>query len=181
MTFKPVHIPQHLYFVTATITGWKHLFIEATYADILLNSLKWLREHERCFLYAFVLMPSHLHAMVRPRGEHTISTVLQNFGSFTAHRILKQLRRDRRDDLLAFFHKAETHPQKIHRIWEQIEAKNVYTPDFLVEKLEYIHNNPINKGWELVADRADYRYSNACFYDRGKAAITKIDDGRELL
>ena len=85
--------------------------------------------------------------MIRPRGEHTIPTVLQNFGSFTAHRILKQLRRDRRDDLLASFRKAQTHPQKTHRIWEPIEAKNVYTPQFLIEKLEYIHNNPINKGF----------------------------------
>ena len=181
MTFKPLHIPQHLYFITATITGWKHLFIEATYADIVLDSLMWLREHDRWFLYAFVLMPSHLHAMIRPRGEHTISTVFQNFGSFTAHRILKQLRRDRRDDLLASFRKAQTHPQKTHRIWEPIEAKNVYTPQFLIEKLEYIHNNPINKGWELAADRADYRCSSACFYDRGEVPVIEIDDVLELL
>ena len=126
-------------------------------------------------------MPNHLHAIVRPRGEYTISTLLQNVGSFTAHRILKQLRRDSREDLLALFCKAQTHPQKTHRIWGQFQAKNVYTPGFLVEKLEYIHNNPINKGWELVADRADYHYSSACFYDRDEAPVINIDDVRGLL
>jgi len=45
MTFKPLPIPQHLYFITATITGWKHLFIEATYADILLGGQQLFETH----------------------------------------------------------------------------------------------------------------------------------------
>lgn len=126
-------------------------------------------------------MPTHLHAIVKPREDYTISQLLQSFGSYTAHEILKQLQRERHDDLLTLFREAQTHPEKEHQIWQRIQAKNIYTPDFLVEKFEYIHNNPINKGWELVADRADYRYSSACFYDRGETPIIEVDGIRELL
>lgn len=181
MTFKPMHIPDHLYFVTATITDWQPLSLEAVYANIVLGSLDWLRQHRRWLMYAFVIMPTHLHTIVKPCEGYTISQVIQNFGSYTAHEILKQLQREQRRELLAMFREAQTHPQKEHQIWQRIQAKNIYSPAFLIEKFEYTHNNPINKGWELVADRADYRYSSACFYDRGEVPIIEVDDIRELL
>ena len=39
MTFDSRHIPEHLYFVTARTVGWKPLFSETEYAEIVLNSL----------------------------------------------------------------------------------------------------------------------------------------------
>jgi putative transposase len=95
MTFDSWHVPDHLYFVTASICGWKHLFAETTYAEIVLDSLTWLRKEKRMELYAFVLMPSHLHAIFHPNNK-TIGDLLQNFASFTAHAILHQLESDHR-------------------------------------------------------------------------------------
>jgi REP element-mobilizing transposase RayT len=94
MTFKPHHDPTHLYFITATILGWKQIFTAPAYAQIVLDSLAWHRQHGRWALYADVLMPNHLHAIVKPLAERTISAVLQSFGSFTAHAILHRLRHD---------------------------------------------------------------------------------------
>ena len=64
--------------------------------------MKWLRKKERMKLYAYVLMPNHLHAVIKPVGA-TIGALLRDFGSFTAHQILKQLREEERFDLLEFF------------------------------------------------------------------------------
>ena len=96
-------VPGHLYSITATILGWRQLFIEPAYARIVLDSLDGHRRHGRSSLYAYVLMPSHLHAVIKPEETQTISSVLQSFGSFTAHAILTRLRDDERHDLLAFF------------------------------------------------------------------------------
>ena len=101
MTFKPTHIPGHLYFVTATITDWQPLFLEEIYASIVLSSLDWLRQHQRWLMYAFVIMPTHLHTIVKPCEGYTISQVIQHFGSYTAHEILKQLQREQCHELLA--------------------------------------------------------------------------------
>jgi hypothetical protein len=47
--------------------------------------------------------------------------------------------------------------------------------------MEYIHNNPVDKDWKLVDDRANYRYSSACFYDRNITPIIEVDDIRDFL
>ncbi len=180
MTFKPVHDPTHLYFVTSTLVEWQPLFAHHQYASIVLNSLQWHREQERILLFAFVVMPTHLHWIGKPSDPFEISHVLESFASYTAHEILKALRREGRDDWLTVF-AAHAEPGKNHRIWQKTEAKNVYSVEFLREKVEYTHNNPINKRWNLVADRADYCYSSACFYDRGQEPIIPVDDVRPWL
>ena len=69
VTFKPHHDPSHLYFITVTILGWQQIFIEPPCARIVLDSLDWHRRHGRWSLYAYVLMPNHLHAIVKPEGS----------------------------------------------------------------------------------------------------------------
>jgi putative transposase len=180
MAFELHHDPTHLYFITATILGWKRIFLQPTYAPIVLDSLDWHRRNDRWMLYSYVLMPSHLHAIVKPQGDQSISGVLQSFGSFTAHAILDRLRSEGRSDWLASFaRRQEQDAGKRHQIWQPIQAKNVYSIAFLREKVEYIHNNPVAKEWRLVEDRADYAYSSACFYDRGLVPVVEVDDVRE--
>ena len=182
MTFKPVHDPTHLYFITATILGWKQLFSDPEYARIVLDSLDWHRREGRWSLYVYVVMPTHLHAIIKPLADLSISDVLQSFGSFTAHAILRRLRDEQRHDLLAFFaDRQDRDARKRHQIWQPIQAKNVHSVAFLSEKVEYVHNNPAADKWRLVTDRADYAYSSACFYDRGVACRVQVDDVREWL
>ena len=182
MTFKPIHDPSHLYFVTATVLGWKKLFVEDKFADVVLNSLDWHRLQNRWRLYAYVIMPNHLHAIIKPLGEFTISSLLQSFGSYTAHEILRILKQTRREDLLAFFSDREqVDSTKLYQIWKPIQAKNIYSKEFLCEKLDYIHNNPVAKGWNLVGDRSEYQYSSACFYNQDEAPIIEVDDIRGWL
>ena len=180
MTFDSIHIPDHLYFVTATICGWKKLFLNQIYAQIVLDSLVWLRQEKRMFLFAFVLMPSHLHMVLKPE-DRKIDEVINNFASFTAHAILAQLRRNDERELLNFFHEVRRDKRHEHSIWQDVQAKNIFSSRFLIQKIEYIHQNPIDKGWKLVEDRADYKYSSACFYDRGATPIIEVDDVRDYL
>lgn len=180
MTFDSINDASHLYFITAAICGWKHVLAESRYAEIVLGSLDWLRRANRMELYAFVLMASHVHMVVKPI-DRTIGDLLQDFGSFTAHAILKQLRMVNREDLLGFFRLESRDPRHEHSIWQDMQAKNVYSKDFLRQKLDYIHNNACNKEWRLVEDRADYRLSSACYYDLGIVPVIGIDDVRKWL
>ena len=121
-------------------------------------------------LYAYVLMSNHLHAIVKPGETQTVS-VLQSFGSFVAHKIPDHLKKERCHELLAFFaRQQDKDARKQHQIWQPIQAKNVYSVEFLREKLEYTHNNPVAKHWRLVEDRADSAYSRACFSGSGVGA-----------
>ena len=173
-------IPGHLYFITASTCGWKPLFSEPIYAEIILNSLTWLRKEKRMLLYAFVLMPSHLHAIIQP-VDRSIGDLLQNFASFTAHAILHQLRNEDRHELLSFFHEQRRDSHAVHSIWQDVQAKNIFSGKFLAQKLKYIHQNPVVKGLDLAQDCAGNKYSSACFYDENRQPIIEIDDVREFL
>ncbi len=180
MTFPSFHDDLHLYFVTASISGWKHLFLQEAYIKIVLDSLSWLQAQKQILLFAFSIMPSHLHLILKPENG-SISDVIQDFGSYTAHEILKLLRENQEHELIEYFHKQRRDSRHQHSIWQDIQAKNIYTMKFLNQKLEYIHNNPVAKDWNLVKDRADYLYSSACFYDKNQPSIIKITDIREWL
>ena len=155
MTFSSFHEQTHLYFITASVIEWKHLFITSEYANIPLNSLAWLQQQKRLLLFAFVIMPSHLHILLKPEG-YSIGEIVQQFGSFTAHEILQKLREDNKTTLLNLFKQEKRDERHAHSIWQDIQAKNIYSMDFLLQKMEYIHQNPIAKDWKLVEDRADY-------------------------
>jgi len=148
--------------------------------QIVLDFLVWLQSKKRMLLFAFVIMPSHLHLVLKPEGK-TIGEVVRDFGSYTAHIILHELREDKRDDLLKFFHEQRRDSRHEHSIWQDIQAKNIYSSEFLFQKMEYIHSNPVSKDWKLVDDRAEYKYASACFYDKGTAPIIPITDINEWL
>ena len=80
MTFPAFHDPTHLYFITASVIQWKHLFIKDEYSKIMLNSLEWMQQQNRILLFAFVIMPSHLHAILKPESD-PIGEIVQQFGS----------------------------------------------------------------------------------------------------
>lgn len=182
MTFKHFHADTHLYYVTATLLGWRPLFVRSQFAELVLNSLDWHRQHTHWGLYAFVVMPTHAHFIIKPVQGFTISSNLQSFASFTAHAIIEQLQADNlTDDLRFFAENRQPDQSEKHQIWQPLQAKNVISPEFLREKLGYIHNNPAAKKWRLAATRADYKYSSACYYDRGQPAVIPVDDVREWL
>ena len=180
MTFPSVHDPTHLYFITASVIHWKHIFIKDEYAEIVLNSFGWMQQQKRILLFAFVIMPSHLHVIIKPESD-SIGEIIQQFGSFTAHEILKKLREDNQQDLLAVFQRNKRDQRHEHSIWQDIQAKNIYSMDFLHQKLEYIHQNPVSKDWKLAKDRADYAFSSAGYYDYVRKPIIPITDINEWL
>jgi REP-associated tyrosine transposase len=180
MTFPSIDDPSHLYFITASIVGWKRLFAKAEYARVPLDSFAFLQDQKRIILFAFVIMPSHLHAIIRPEGNR-IGEILQEFGSFTAHEIMKKLRRDHEEALLQLFHEKRRDARHEHSIWQDIQAKNIYSDQFLWQKMEYVHQNPIAKTWHLARDRADYAYSSAGFYDYGRRPLIDVTDIRDWL
>jgi len=112
--------------------------------QIVLDSLVWLQIEKRILLFAFVIMPSHLHLILKPEDK-TIGEILQDFGSYTAHTFLQELREDKRADLLKLFHEERRDARHEHSLWRDIQAKNIYSSEFLFQKMEYIHSNPVSK------------------------------------
>ena len=56
-----------------------------------------------------------------------------------------------------------------HKVFEpSFDAKAIYSFDFLYQKLNYIHCNPVMGKWQLSKEYTDYKHSSAAFYVDGK-------------
>ena len=180
--YKSFPEKEHLYFVTSSIAGHKHLLSKPGYAQIILDSLSFLRGEKRIKLYAFVIMPNHFHLIVKVLDASNISKLAHDLKLFTANQIIKKLQVDKELYLLDYFEQqAKGIKKQKHKVWEAgFWDKNIFSEEFLREKMEYTHNNPINKNWRLVEERSEYPFSSARFYDKGEETIIAIDDVREL-
>jgi putative transposase len=65
----------------------------------------------------------------------------------------------------------------IYHIWERrpkwiaINNREIFN-----QKLEYVHNNPIQERWKLVMNPADYRWSSAAYYAGEANELTFISE-----
>ena len=74
-------------FFTATILKWIHLLKEDNYKDIIMQSLKFHVEKNRIILYAFVIMPNHIHLIWQMQQGVKQSDVQRDFLKYTAQNI----------------------------------------------------------------------------------------------
>jgi putative transposase len=172
--------PGDSYFITASIINWIPLFDEDRYAQVILDGLSFFKAKKDILLFAFVIMPSHFHAIIKP-VKLSIGKFLQSFGSLTAHKMIKMLQEDNRRDILDILHKNKRDKRSNYSFWQEIFTENIFTQKFLEQKLEYIHQNPVYTKEESFGDRSSYQYSSAGFYDQGAKPVIEIDDIRDYL
>jgi len=125
-------------------------------------------------------MTNHLHliGVGKENGQFTLSDILRDFKKFTSKAIIekiKEIPESRRRWLLDRFEFAGRFNKKIefYKFWQDgNEPKEVYSEEFLHQKLAYIHNNPVRAGW--VNDPQHYKYSSATDYAGEKGIIDII-------
>jgi REP element-mobilizing transposase RayT len=150
-------------FFTATVLEWRHLFVEEAYKDIVLSSLKFLTDDNRITINAFVIMSNHLHILWHIKHPHVRENVQRDFLRYTAQMILKDLRNNHQELQEQFRVNAK---DRKYQVWERNALTvPIWTENVLLQKLDYIHNNPVKAG--LCTNASDYKYSSAAFYDNG--------------
>ena len=154
-----------VYFYTATILNWKNLLIMDKYKDTIMNSLKYLVKNGKVKIYGFVIMPNHVHLiweMLEKNGKELPSASLMKF---TGHIFLKDLQESHPQVLAQFVVNTST---REHHFWQRNSLPILlYTPEVLQQKLEYIHQNPLQEKCKLTEIPENYKYSSANFYETG--------------
>lgn len=156
------------YFITMTVVGWIDLFPRPNHKELITDSLKYCIENKGLVVYAYCLMPSHLHCICRAEGEQSLSEILRDFKTFTSKKRIQQLKEypeSRRAWLLEYFQKSCEHLSRgqHYKVWQDgNHAKEIFSPTFLYEKLTYIHENPVK---DLIVEKPeDYLFSSARNY-----------------
>lgn len=170
----------YIYFLTLTVVDWVDIFTRPVYKHILIESIRYCQQNKGLEVYAWCLMSNHLHliAGVNEESEYNLSDILRDFKKFTNKKILNEVvtgAESRKKWMLNQFEFAGKYNPKIkdYKFWQDgNEAKEIYTPEFLQQKVDYIHMNPVVA--EIVDEPHYYRYSSAIDYSGGKGLLDVI-------
>jgi putative transposase len=181
--WRPDFNPDHLYFVTTNAVQHRHLFKRDILKRVVVDSLDCMRLRERLKLYAFVIMPNHLHVIIQCRAQDPLADVTRDLKKHIADRLIRHYRVEGNQSALDFLASAVTKPDKQqHKVWEDgYNAKDVFSPQFLRQKMTYTHDNPCQPHWRLVEQPEDYAWSSARFYLLGEPALIPLDNANLLL
>ncbi|OGO39785.1 MAG: hypothetical protein A2Z04_02350 [Chloroflexi bacterium RBG_16_57_9] len=168
----------YAYFITCTVVDWLPIFADYDYRLIILDSLAHLREHKRTQLNAFVIMSTHLHAVLWPEESVYLSDVLRDFKRFTSRTISKEAMRRGDQHFLDSFAAARERNRALEvsqfQVWQEgSHPEAIFTADFARQKIDYIHSNPVRAS--LVATPDDWLYSSARAYLRGEKTYPSTD------
>ena len=151
------------FFFTATINSWINIFTNDKRKMVIINSLKFCCEQKRIVLHAFVIMPNHIHFILTLNDKETQMTFQRDFLKYTAQKLITLIRYEKNHQELDSFISSQN--DRILHIWERrpkwIKVDNTL---ILEQKIDYVHNNPLQSKWDLVENPEDYVWSSASYY-----------------
>lgn len=122
-------------------------------------------------LYAWVIMPEHVHLLLWPRlPEFPLSVVLRDTKRDFASEVIGRWRR-----LNAKILTRLTAPDGTTRFWQRGGGHddNVESSDEFANIVDYIHRNPVKRG--LVSHPEEWAWSSAAWYAGDRSGIVQID------
>jgi putative transposase len=121
--------------------------------DTVQRILEQTRSRQRLCIAAYVLMPEHIHLLTDEPEVGTVASFLQVFKQLTSREL-------------------KTADQR--QFWQRRYYDfNVHSPEKRIEKIRYIHRNPVTRG--LVSKPEDYRWSSFNHYATGEAGPVEIE------
>ncbi|MDP4264019.1 MAG: transposase [Bacteroidota bacterium] len=130
-------------------------------------------------LHCWCIMSNHLH-LIATAKNHDLSDILRDFKKFTGKQIITAIENNqhesRKDWMLPIFRgKGEANSRnKKYQFWRQDNhPKECYSAAFTAQKINYIHNNPVEAG--IVDKPEEYLYSSARdYYYQKKCGLLDI-------
>ena len=113
-------------------------------------------------------MPEHIHLLISEPEKGDPSKVMQAIKQGFARRVLRQVRQRRVGGQQELFASANEHVWQ-HRFYDF----NVWSQRKRVEKLRYMHRNPVRRG--LVREPEQWRWSSFRNYAYGEVGAVRIN------
>ena len=134
------------------------VFRTAALKEVICSGLDEARRSAKFFLFAYVVMPDHLHAITGSALKP--SKVLQYVNGITARRVINYLKANLYTKSLEKLRHENRGRRHEFSLWDHLaNAKTLTHEDVFMQKVNYLHRNPVRAG--LVERPEDYRWSSA--------------------
>lgn len=166
------------YYLTLTVVDWIDVFTRKNHKDALIVALRYCIKNKGLNVYAYCLMSNHLHLIVNCNEPFQLSDTIRDFKRHTVKKILSQIVNEpesRREWLLKGFQEAgdKNARNKTYKFWQTgNHAIELYNEKFVWDKINYIHNNPVEE--KFVKRPEEWIYSSASNYWLGEGILEEV-------
>jgi putative transposase len=143
----------HYHFVTFSCYQRLPLLARGNAYDIVVRELEKIRRSYGLAIAGYVLMPEHIHLIASEPTNSSLAVALQVLKQQTSRKL-----------------KSSEIPQFWQRRYYDF---NVYTAAKIVEKLKYMHRNPVRRG--LVTSADGWPWSSFRHYATGEQGTIEIE------
>ena len=174
-----IHDQKELYFVTFTAINWIDVFIRDIYREIFINSVKFCQREKGLKVGAWVIMTSHVHMILGTNGDNKLEDIIRDMKSFTSRHLRLEIEQSnyesRKEWMMWMFKRAgfANSNNNDFQFWIQDNHPvQLSTSEMLVQRLNYIHNNPVVAGF--VCEPHHWKYSSAHDYSGGTQGLIDL-------
>lgn len=171
--------PNDLYFLTFTVVDWMDIFTRPNHRQALVDSLNFCIRNKGLVVHAWVVMSNHVHLVARAQEGKRMSDLVRDFKRHTSKAVRQLIEMEpesRREWLLdrMAFTARKTRRTEHYKLWQDgSHAMDIFSPAFLWQKVNYIHNNPVRNG--LVDLPEHYVFSSARDYLTDQKGLVEIE------
>jgi putative transposase len=164
----------HAHYLTFSCYKRLWLFKDGNLCQLFVEHLQRASERHSFKLWAFVIMPSHVHILIRPHEGSPLSTILHSVKRTFSYHALEYLRADK-PAVTANLIEGESAGKPAYRFWQHGGGydRNIVNEKSLRRAIDYIHNNPVRAG--LVREPTEWRWSSARFWILGDMNPLQMD------
>ena len=134
------------HFITSTFVDWLGLLCRDDYFQVLAASLRHCCEKRGLLVHAYVLMPSHFHAICSCEGND-LPDVVRDMKKHTAKVIARKLEKDGRSMWLNACLRASGRADGA-KVWQpEYHPVEMRTQPVFEQRVNNVHNNPVRAGY----------------------------------
>lgn len=154
----------HAHFLTFSCLRRQPFFRSDRACRWFLKALCAARSIHEFDVWAYVLMPEHVHLLIWPRKpSYSISDILTDLKQPVTRTAVRFVR-EHSPGFLPRMQAEIREGKPVNRFWQRGGGydRNIWTDPEVIEKINYIHENPVRRG--LAVSPVDYRWSSARAY-----------------
>lgn len=161
----------HLHFITFSCYRKQKLLSSVGARNLFVKVLAEVRKRYEFSLIGYVVMPEHVHLLIGEPKKGDPSKVIQALKQSVSRSLRStEKRKSASNQTKLGFVVAKGFPH----LWQRrFYDFNVWSPEKKLEKLKYMHFNPVKRG--LVKDPNDWPWSSYGFYGGRDNGLVKID------
>jgi len=155
------------------------VFVRPVYKEVIIKALNHFTDTQGLVIYAWCLMTSHIHLLVKTREGNCPAYFERDFKKFTTPEIIKALEMEmdpRKEWIMQRFEEFGKSLKKIEKfhLWQSCSSPlhiDSDQPHLLLERIDHIHENPVRE--RIVELPENYLFSSARDY-AGLKGLVKV-------